>query len=73
MQRWGEDEDGPKHRDCEKDPEEDPVQHLSHKLPVLNNLRDKQTQTELRTNHMWEQPVSFLNFKTHTLKHRLFF
>lgn len=21
LQRWGEDEDGPKHRDCEKDPE----------------------------------------------------
>ncbi len=35
-----EDEDGAEHRDCEEGPEKNPVQHLSHKLPVLNYLEE---------------------------------
>lgn len=34
------DEDGAEHRDGEERPEKNPVQHLSHKLPVLYYLEE---------------------------------
>lgn len=34
------DEDGAEHRDSEECPEKNPVQHLSHKLPVLYYLEE---------------------------------
>lgn len=35
----GEDEDGADYGYGEENPEEDPVKHLSHELPVLNHLK----------------------------------
>lgn len=35
---WCEDEDGAQHGDREEGPQENPVQHLSYKLPVLHHL-----------------------------------
>lgn len=48
VQSWSEDEDGADYRHGKEDPQEDPVQHLSHELPVLNHLEEKNnTHTQL--------------------------
>ena len=57
----GEDEDGPKDGDGQEHPEEDTIQDLSHKLPVLDHLEGhrKDPVGEDESEFHWEE-TSFI-------------